>query len=84
VRVSENRSRYRTGEAFIEAGLEAGLPPNEDFNGPEQDGVGWYQVTQRGGLRCSAKLIVIALVSFFPVVVTTLAGLEGVDPDLRS
>ena len=54
--VSENRSRYRTCEAFVEAGLQAGLPANDDFNGPQQDGVGWYQVTQRGGMRCSAAV----------------------------
>ncbi|HZE04473.1 MAG TPA: FAD-dependent oxidoreductase [Solirubrobacteraceae bacterium] len=54
--VIENRSRYRTCEAFIEAGAQAGLPRNEDFNGPEQDGVGWYQVTQRNGMRCSAAV----------------------------
>src|ERR1700759_3788790 len=52
--VSENRSRYRTCAAFVEAGVQAGLPANDDFNGPQQDGVGWYQVTQRGGMRCSA------------------------------
>jgi len=54
--VIDNRSRYRTCEAFIEAGQEAGLALNEDFNGPSQDGVGWYQVTQRGGMRCSAAV----------------------------
>jgi choline dehydrogenase len=54
--VIDNRSRYRTCEAFIEAGQQAGLPHNEDFNGPQQDGVGWYQVTQRNGLRCSAAV----------------------------
>jgi choline dehydrogenase len=54
--VIDNRSRYRTCEAFIEAGVEAGLALTEDFNGPEQDGVGWYQVTQRGGMRCSAAV----------------------------
>ena len=54
--VIENRSRYRTCEAFIVAGQEAGHPLNDDFNGPEQDGVGWYQVTQRSGLRCSAAV----------------------------
>src|SRR3989442_1043567 len=54
--VSENRSRYRTCEAFIEAGVEAGLERNDDFNGPQQDGVGWYQVTQRDGMRCSAAV----------------------------
>jgi choline dehydrogenase len=54
--VTEGRSRYRTCEAFIEAAQEAGMPANDDFNGPEQDGVGWYQLTQRGGMRCSAAV----------------------------
>src|ERR1700733_274239 len=54
--VSEGRSRYKTCEAFIEAAVEAGLPRNDDFNGPEQDGVGWYQLTQRNGMRCSAAV----------------------------
>ncbi|HUZ00427.1 MAG TPA: choline dehydrogenase [Thermomicrobiaceae bacterium] len=40
--------------AFVAAGVERGLPRNPDFNGPEQDGVGLYQVTQKGGRRCSA------------------------------
>ncbi len=31
--VIENRSRYRTCEAFIEAAVAAGLPANDDFNG---------------------------------------------------
>jgi choline dehydrogenase len=54
--VIDGRSRYRTCEAFIEAGVQAGLARNDDFNGPEQDGVGWYQVTQRNGMRCSAAV----------------------------
>ncbi|HEY1522127.1 MAG TPA: ABC transporter permease [Solirubrobacteraceae bacterium] len=34
------------------------------------------------GFGIAPKLIVVALVSFFSIVVTTLAGLESVDPDL--
>jgi putative hydroxymethylpyrimidine transport system permease protein len=34
------------------------------------------------GFGLAPKLLVIALVSFFPIVVTTLAGLSAVDPDL--
>jgi putative hydroxymethylpyrimidine transport system permease protein len=34
------------------------------------------------GFGIAPKLVVIALVSFFPIVVTTLAGLAGVDHDL--
>jgi choline dehydrogenase-like flavoprotein len=56
LRVSEGRSRYRTCEAFIEAGVEAGMARTDDFNGPEQDGVGWYQLTQRDGMRCSSAV----------------------------
>jgi choline dehydrogenase-like flavoprotein len=53
LRVSEGRSRNPICEAFIAAGVASGLPANDDFNGPEQDGVGWYQVTQSDGLRAS-------------------------------
>ena len=53
LRVSEGRSRNPVAAAFIEAGRAMGLPVNDDFNGESQDGVGWYQVTQRDGLRGS-------------------------------
>jgi choline dehydrogenase len=51
--VSDGRSRNPIARAFIDAAVAYGLPANDDFNGPQQDGVGWYQVTQRDGLRCS-------------------------------
>jgi choline dehydrogenase len=41
-------------KAFVGSAQECGLPANDDFNGPEQDGAGFYQVTQRDGRRCSA------------------------------
>ena len=40
--------------AFVQAGVQAGYPVNADFNGAVQEGVGLYQVTHRGGERCSA------------------------------
>jgi choline dehydrogenase len=40
-------------QAFIQAGIEAGLPHNLDFNGPSMDGVGYFQINTRGGLRMS-------------------------------
>jgi choline dehydrogenase-like flavoprotein len=52
--VSENRSGNLITRAFVDAGEQAGLARNPDFNGAEQDGVGMYQVTQRGGMRASA------------------------------
>jgi choline dehydrogenase len=54
--VSDQRSGNAITPAFVDAGAEAGLPRNEDFNGAEQDGVGMYQVTQRGGMRASAAV----------------------------
>jgi choline dehydrogenase len=52
--VSDNRSRNPMTEAFVAAATEAGHPANDDFNGAEQDGFGFFQVTQRDGRRCSA------------------------------
>src|SRR5918997_5105349 len=49
--VSENRSRNPMSLAWVEAAAEAGVPLTDDFNGPEQDGAGMYQVTQRDGMR---------------------------------
>jgi choline dehydrogenase len=54
--VSDGRSRHALMDAFLEAAEQAGHPRNHDFNGPEQDGVGYYQLTQRNGMRCSAAV----------------------------
>ena len=39
---------------LIEASAAAGIPRIDDYNGPEQDGVSMFQVTQRDGGRWSA------------------------------
>jgi choline dehydrogenase len=54
LRVSDPRYKSAACEAFIAAAQEQGAAANADFNGPRQDGVGWYQLTQRDGRRCSA------------------------------
>jgi choline dehydrogenase len=43
-------------EGFIAAGQALGLPRNEDFNGAQQEGVGYFQATTRRGRRCSSAL----------------------------
>ena len=40
-------------EAFIDAAEQAGFPRTGDFNGPSQEGAGYYQLTARNGRRCS-------------------------------
>ncbi len=54
--VSDGRSRHVLVDAFLEAAERAGHPRTDDFNGPAQDGVGYYQLTQRNGMRCSAAV----------------------------
>ncbi|MGP3998812.1 GMC family oxidoreductase [Streptomyces sp. 8N706] len=54
--VSEGRSRHALAAAYVAAAQEAGHPYTTDFNGPEQDGVGYYHLTQRDGLRCSTAV----------------------------
>lgn len=52
--VQDPRYKSALSAAFVESARHAGLEANEDFNGPVQDGAGFYQVTQRGGRRWSA------------------------------
>lgn len=52
--VMDLRSPNRFGPVFLQAGQQAGLPLNADFNGERQDGVGMYQVTHKNGERFSA------------------------------
>jgi choline dehydrogenase len=43
-------------QVFIDAARQAGHPGTDDFNGPQQRGFDYYQVTQRGGKRCSSAV----------------------------
>ena len=52
--VAEQRHALEINDGFIRACAETGIPRNDDFNGAEQYGVGYYQVTQRDKERCSA------------------------------
>ena len=33
-----------TSKAFIDACLELGFPPTDDFNGPNMEGTGWHHI----------------------------------------
>ncbi|RVD07068.1 alanine-phosphoribitol ligase, partial [Mesorhizobium sp. M2A.F.Ca.ET.029.05.1.1] len=43
-------------EAYFRAGQEMGIPFNPDFNGAAQEGVGYYQLTQKNARRSSASV----------------------------
>ncbi|PBB91296.1 alanine-phosphoribitol ligase [Mesorhizobium sp. WSM3864] len=52
--VSDQRSPIDLTRVYIRAAQQAGYPYNTDFNGAQQHGVGYYQVTQRAARRSSA------------------------------
>jgi choline dehydrogenase len=54
--VSDLQTRHPLTDAFMQAAIEAGHPVNPDFNGASQDGVGFYQLTTRKGVRCSTAM----------------------------
>ena len=53
--VSGLRNGYEALDLLIEAAKSCGYPHNPDYNGASQDGFGYYQVTQKNGMRFSAK-----------------------------
>ena len=56
LRVSDSLARTGISQAFLDAAAARGLPASEDFNGGQQDGFGWYQLTTRDGRRGSAAV----------------------------
>jgi len=55
------RSRYKALDLVIEAAERLGYPHNPDYNGHDQEGFAYYQVTQKNGVRHSAKKAYIDL-----------------------
>jgi choline dehydrogenase-like flavoprotein len=51
--VSQPRATLPICEAFFKAAKALGIPLNPDFNGRAQEGVGFYQLTQRNARRAS-------------------------------
>lgn len=53
LKVSDHQETYSLADAFIEAGVQAGIPANRDFNGDRQEGIGYYQTNTYRGRRWS-------------------------------
>ena len=51
--VQDLKYRNVLTRAFVDAAQACGHVANPDFNGEQQRGVGYYQVTQKDGVRCS-------------------------------
>jgi choline dehydrogenase len=54
--VSDMRIRREICDRFIDAAVELGFPARDDFNGLEQEGAGYFQLTAKNGMRCSTAV----------------------------
>jgi choline dehydrogenase len=52
-RVEKMRLSWKVLDRFREAAIEAGIPASEDFNGGDNEGVGYFEVNQNRGRRWS-------------------------------
>lgn len=48
------KNKFEMAELFVQAGVEAGIPYNEDFNQGDNEGMGFYQLNIKNGLRQSS------------------------------
>ena len=54
--VSDPRIKLDLLERFMDAAEEKGIPKIDDFNKGDNFGCGYFQVTEKNGLRCSAAV----------------------------
>ena len=54
--VSHNQVERDVVRAWIDAAVAAGYPLNPDYNSGNQEGVGYFQMTMKGGRRCSSAV----------------------------
>jgi len=50
-RVEKQRLRWDVLDAFAQAAVQAGIPATDDFNRGSNEGVGYFEVNQKGGWR---------------------------------
>ena len=53
LRVSNQPYEWEIGKVLLEACIQAGIKPNPDFNGAQQEGCGYYQTTTKDRRRWS-------------------------------
>ncbi|MDP9045673.1 MAG: GMC family oxidoreductase N-terminal domain-containing protein [Pseudomonadota bacterium] len=53
-RVERQRLHWEVLDAFAQAAQQAGIPHTEDFNRGDNEGVGYFHVNQRAGIRWNA------------------------------
>ena len=53
-RIEKQRLRWDILDAFAQAAQQAGIPASTDFNAGNNEGVGYFEVNQKGGWRWNA------------------------------
>ena len=53
-RVEKQRLRWDVLDAFAQAAQQAGIPASDDFNRGDNEGVGYFHVNQKAGVRWNA------------------------------
>lgn len=66
LKVSDTRFRHPLSLAFVKAAQQCGLSYNDDFNGEDQAGVGFYHTTTFDGQRGSTASTYLAAVKGHP------------------
>ncbi len=54
--VSNQRIKLKILDTFINAAEEKGIPRSSDFNTGQNEGCGYFHVTEKNGLRCSTAV----------------------------
>jgi len=54
--VSDQRIKLKLLDTFMDAALEHDIPHLNDFNTGQNEGCGYFQVTEKNGLRCSTAV----------------------------
>lgn len=54
--VQHSRIKREIVDTWLDAAVKAGYRRNPDYNGADQEGVGYFQLTMKGGRRCSSAV----------------------------
>ncbi|MCY1327571.1 Alcohol dehydrogenase [acceptor] [compost metagenome] len=75
-RVERQRLSWAILDAFREAAAQSGIAPVDDFNGGDNEGCGYFQVNQRGGVRWNASKAFLRPIAKRPNL-SVLTGVEA-------
>ncbi|MEM7044876.1 MAG: choline dehydrogenase, partial [Pseudomonadota bacterium] len=64
--VSDLNQTHEIIEAYVNACDEIGIPRTADFNGEDQEGVGYFQLTTKNGFRCSSAVAYLHPIKYRP------------------